>query len=137
LSPNGSRVRVIAGHAGGLQGPVRERPTQPTLLTLALEDERPFEIDTPEDHVAFAFVASGEAAIGPENGATTVTAGQLALLGPGTLLRVRATGQRSELLLAAARPLGEPIVQRGPVVMNTEEEIQRAWDDYRAGKLDG
>jgi redox-sensitive bicupin YhaK (pirin superfamily) len=58
------------------------------------------------------------------------------VLGPGERLRVRATARRSELLVAAARPLGEPIVQRGPFVMNSEEEIRRAWDDYRAGILD-
>jgi redox-sensitive bicupin YhaK (pirin superfamily) len=60
----------------------------------------------------------------------------LAVLGPGDRVRARARERRSELLLAAARPLGEPIVQHGPFVMNTEEEIRRAWEDYRAGVLD-
>ncbi len=46
LGGSGSRVRVIAGLAAGLGGPVRERPTQPTLLTLALEDDRPFELES-------------------------------------------------------------------------------------------
>ncbi len=62
--------------------------------------------------------------------------GTLAVLGPGTRVRLRAKAQRSEVLLAAARPIGEPIVQRGPFVMSTEEEIRRAWEDYRAGVLD-
>ncbi|MFN7132377.1 MAG: pirin family protein, partial [Myxococcales bacterium] len=136
LSPAGSRVRVIAGNANGLLGPVRQRPTQPTVLTLALEDDRPFELDTPHEHTAFAFVSSGEVELGPEDGATRVAEGTLAILGPGDRLRVRATNQRSELLLASARPLREPIVQRGPFVMNSEEEIRQAFADYRAGLLD-
>jgi quercetin 2,3-dioxygenase len=136
LSPAGSKVRVIAGHEGGLIGPVRERPTQPILITLALEDERPFELETPAAHTAFAFVSSGEVDIGAEDRSTTVREGALALLGPGDRLRVRARGIRSELLVAAGRPIGEPIVQRGPFVMNTEDEIRRAFEDYRNGVLD-
>jgi redox-sensitive bicupin YhaK (pirin superfamily) len=91
---------VIAGRANGLVGPVRERPTAPILLTASLADERPFELDTPEDHTAFVFVASGEVEVGPERSATTVSAGTIALLGPGNRLRVRATSGPGELLLA-------------------------------------
>ena len=136
LTPSGSLVRVIAGHVNGLVGPVRERPTAPILLTAALEDERAFELDTPEGHTAFVFVASGEVEVGPEHAATAVGAGTIALLGPGNRLRVRARSSGSQLLLAAARPLGEPIVQRGPFVMNTEAEIRQAFADHRAGVLD-
>ncbi|WP_141617980.1 pirin family protein [Myxococcus sp. AB036A] len=136
LSPSGSRARVIAGKMNGLQGPVRERPTQPLLLTLTLEDDRPFELDTPSGHTAFAFVSSGEVDLGPEDTSKPVREGSLALLGPGSRLRVRARNRRSELLIAAAMPLREPIVQYGPFVMNTREEIQQAFDDYRAGVLD-
>jgi hypothetical protein len=136
LSAAGSRVRVISGNVDGLVGPVRERPTQPILLTAALEDDKPIVVDTPEDHAAFVFVGSGAVEIGAENAGTALREGTLALLGPGSRLRVRAEGTRSEVLIAAARPLREPIVQRGPFVMNTEEEIQKAWADYRAGVLD-
>jgi quercetin 2,3-dioxygenase len=136
LSAAGSRMRVIAGGPNGLAGPVRERPTQPTLLTLTLEDDQPFELELPEAHTAFALVHGGEVAIGPETKAKTVSAGQLALLGAGKRLRLRATNQRSSVLVAAAKPLREPIVQHGPFVMNTEAEIQRAIEDYRNGVLD-
>ncbi|APR78962.1 Pirin [Minicystis rosea] len=136
LSPAGSKVRVIAGSVGKIAGPVRERVTQPILVTAALEDDRPFELETPEGHNAFVFVGSGEVEIGPENGGVSAGTGTIALLGSGTRIRVRAKDRRSEVLLAAARPLREPIVQRGPFVMNTEAEIQKAWEDYRAGVLD-
>ena len=62
--------------------------------------------------------------------------GTLALLGPGNRLRVRATEEASGVLLGAGRPLHEPIVQRGPFVMNSEAEIEKAFADYRAGILD-
>jgi redox-sensitive bicupin YhaK (pirin superfamily) len=135
LSSAGSQVRLISGQLDGLVGPVRERPTRPLLLTLDLEDDQPFQLDLPPGHAAFAFVDEGSVELGPAGRPTRVAEGTLAVLGPGRRLRVRAPEQRSQLLVAAGQPLGEPIVQRGPFVMNTEAEIQQAWDDYRAGTL--
>ena len=135
LSSAGSLLRVIAGETDGLVGPVHPRATEPLLLTATLEDDRPLEIDTPNDHAGFVFVHTGAVEIGPENKATTVAEGSLALLTPGRRLRLRATGQRAGVLVAAARPLREPIVRRGPFVMNTEAEIGRAFADYRSGLL--
>jgi redox-sensitive bicupin YhaK (pirin superfamily) len=136
LSSAGSKARVISGRLDGLSGPVRERPTAPTLMTVALEDDAPFELDVADGDTAFAFVHSGAVDVGPENGGARVAEGTLAILGPGRRLRLRARDQRGGVLVAAGRPLNEPIVQRGPFVMNTEAEIQQAFSDYRAGLLD-
>jgi hypothetical protein len=136
LSSAGSRARIIAGSANGLAGPVRARPTDPSLLTLSLVDDTPFELDVPEDHTVFAFVHAGSVVVGPEGAATHVAEGTLAVLGSGNRVGLRALEEASGVLLAAGRPLHEPIVQRGPFVMNSEAEIQKAFDDYRAGLLD-
>ena len=136
LNAAGSRLRVTAGRVNGLSGPIRPRPTQPVLVTLALEDDQPFELPLPPGHAAFVFVGSGEVNIGAQDTAGLVPQNTLAVLAPGNRLRVRATNRRTELLIAAARPLHEPIVQRGPFVMNTEAEINQAIADYRAGILD-
>jgi quercetin 2,3-dioxygenase len=127
----GAALSVIAGEIDGLCGPVEERATRPLLFTATLDDERPVALDVPRGHAAFVFVSDGEV----EVGAARVPAGTLAVLGPGNRLRLRAPSQRSVVLAAAARPLHEPIVQRGPFVMNSDEEIRRAWDDYRNGTL--
>jgi redox-sensitive bicupin YhaK (pirin superfamily) len=131
-----SRARVIAGSANGLAGPVRARPTDPTLVTLSLLDDTPFELEVPDGHTVFAFVHTGSVVLGPDGGAARVGGGTLAILGSGNRVRVRALEEASGVLLAAGAPLHEPIVQRGPFVMNTEAEIQKAFDDYRAGILD-
>jgi quercetin 2,3-dioxygenase len=135
LDRNGSVLRVIAGRTTGVSGPVRQRPTEPLLLTARLEDDRPLELEIAAGHTAFVFVSAGEVAIGAEPG-QAVGEGSIALLAAGNRLRLRATNRRSEVLVAAGRPLNEPIVQRGPFVMNTEAEIERAIADYRAGVLD-
>jgi quercetin 2,3-dioxygenase len=132
----GGEMRVIAGRAGGAVGPVRKRPTDPLLVTLALEDDRPFELALPEGHSAFVFVHRGEVHFGRDDDAVGVAEPTLAVLGPGNRVRLRARTRRSALLLAAGRPLREPIVKRGPFVMNSEAEIARAFADYRAGVLD-
>jgi redox-sensitive bicupin YhaK (pirin superfamily) len=136
LSSAGSVARVIAGRADGLAGPVHQRTTEPLLLTLALEDDRPFEVDVPAGHEAFVFVHAGELAIGESSREVMVPEGALALLGAGRRIRARAPNLRSVAIVAAARPLNEPIVQRGPFVMNTEQEINQAIEDYHNGVLD-
>ncbi|MBK7400979.1 MAG: pirin family protein [Myxococcales bacterium] len=129
---SGGAVRVISGTINGLAGPVRMRPTDPMLATLALADDKPFEIEVPEGHTAFAFVHAGSVAIGD----TVVPDNTLAILSPGNRVRFSARTAPAGVLFAAGRPLREPIVQRGPFVMNTEAEIQKAFADYRAGILD-
>ena len=57
------------------------------------------------------------------------------LLTPGGFVRIRAGGQGVRLLLLAGKPIGEPVVQYGPFVMNTPEEIQQAVIDYQRGQL--
>lgn len=131
-----SEVSLIAGELEGLKGPVRPRPTQPLLLRLFLEDDRPVELPVAEGHASFVFTTEGQVDLGAEGKETTVAPGHLASLGEGSVLRVRAKHHRAEVLIAAAKPLRERIVQWGPFVMNSEEEIHRALADYRAGVLD-
>lgn len=136
ILPTGAgRVRVISGEINGLVGPVRTRPTQPVVATAFLEDDRPFEVETPTDHTAFVFIGGGQVDVGPENAEKIIEMGQVAVLGPGERIRLRAR-QRSDIIIAAGKPLREPIAQRGPFVMNTDAEIEQAWADYRAGVLD-
>ena len=77
------------------------------------------------------YVHAGQVELCGERG----VANTLAVLGQGTTIRVRAREQRAGLLLAAAKPLREPIAHRGPFVMNTDAELMQAFDDYRSGRL--
>ena len=98
---------------------------------LHLDAEGAIEHEVPADHRAVAVVIEGNARI---NGVDLV-AGEVAVLdpGPGDLAITSATGGR--VILFAGRPLEEPVVQYGPFVMNTEDEIRQAILDYRAGEF--
>jgi len=141
--PSGAQVKVIAGsiEIGGqpLAGPVN-RPearlsTDPLYLDILLPAGVSLELPLPADHSAFLYLYEGEVRVGPEHDAVRVPRSAAAVLGAGSGLRVEAGADGARLLLLAARALREPVVQYGPFVMNTRAEIERAVDDFRAGRL--
>jgi quercetin 2,3-dioxygenase len=132
VRPDGARVRVIAGEAEGLRGPVVGIATSPLYLDVALPDGVAFSQPLPAEHNALAYAFEGTVRIGAGEG-TRVAAGHLAVLGPGERVEARGAAGGGRLLLIAARPLGEPVARYGPFVMNTREEIRQAVRDLEAG----
>ncbi len=135
LDREGARVRVVAGTAFGATGPVDGIDVEPLFLDVAFVKGVPFDTPVPTDHAAFAFVIEGAVRLGP--GRTEVRAGQLAVLGRGDRITASCDASSGRMLVFAGRPLGEPVARGGPFVMNTQEEIRQAWDDYRSGRLVG
>jgi redox-sensitive bicupin YhaK (pirin superfamily) len=80
---------------------------------------------------AFVYPFEGGVSIGGRE----LRAHAAGVLGAGDAVEVRAGGQGARFLLLAGRPLGEPVVQYGPFVMNTREEIEQAIRDYQSGAL--
>jgi hypothetical protein len=86
------------------------------------------------EHRAFAFVHQGDLTVG--TGKQPLRANELGIFNDnGNRITLHAGEHGAALLLAAATPLREPIVQHGPFVMNTEDEIRQAFIDYRNGSL--
>jgi redox-sensitive bicupin YhaK (pirin superfamily) len=135
----GALVRVIAGTSHGVAGAVQKSHTEPLYLDLHLEPGATFEQQVPAGHNAFVYVYRGALAIDEGGGAATaVPAQRMAVLAnkpQGDGVRVQAGEQGARALLVAGRPLGEPIAQYGPFVMNTQAEIFQAVEDFRAGKF--
>jgi hypothetical protein len=129
-----ARVRVVAGEAAGKRGPVDGVVVAPVMLDVTLPAGAVFRHPLPPEHNALAYVIDGAAKLGPEG--TAVARGELCVLGQGASIAAEsATGGR--FLLLAGRPIGEPIARRGPFVMNTQEELRQAFEDYRSGRLVG
>ncbi|GIU86668.1 MAG: short-chain dehydrogenase [Acidimicrobiia bacterium] len=129
LERDGVVVRVIAGDVDGVQGPGRTR-TPITYAHASLASGAMLDVAWPRDFNALVYVLSGEAEIAGR----TVRRGQLAVLGDGDRLRVRAVTELEAMLLGG-RPIREPIAWYGPFVMNTKAEVIAAIEDYEAGRL--
>ena len=129
----GVEATVIAGESHGVTGAVTRAVTAPLYLDLNLPAGSRFMQPIPAEHNAFLYVYRGALKVGEES----VRAGNMAILAnedasDGVCLE--AAGDARALLISG-RPLGEPIAQYGPFVMNTEQEIYQAVADYRAGRL--
>jgi redox-sensitive bicupin YhaK (pirin superfamily) len=131
----GARIRVVAGEAAGgrLVGPVEGLAVAPKFIDVTLPAGATFREQVPVGHTVFAYVDQGEVRFGPEQ--MTARAPALVIFGDGDLVEAAAGTGGGRFLLAAARPLGEPIARHGPFVMNTRAEIEQALQDLRTGKF--
>ncbi|HEX8792261.1 MAG TPA: pirin family protein [Polyangiaceae bacterium] len=125
-------VRVVAGEVGGVRGPVEGIVTAPEMIDVTRPAKGQLSHPVAATHPAVASVRDGAVEMGPSR--RPVSRGSAAVLGPGSHVTMRTEGG-ARLLLFAARPIGEPVARSGPFVMNTQEELQQAWDDYRTGRL--
>jgi redox-sensitive bicupin YhaK (pirin superfamily) len=126
----GAVVRVLSGTYADVRGPIQDPHTDVQYLDVALEPERGFAHRLDAAATAFVYVFEGGAKM-----ADAVPLHHLAVLGPGDEFEISAGAEGARFILVAGRPLGEPIVQYGPFVMNTREEIEQAMADYRDGRL--
>ena len=130
----GALVRIIAGHSHGVAGAMQRDTTEPLYLDVHLEPGARFEQPLPAAHNAFVYVYRGDLAIAD----TVVRRQRMAILAntpgsDGTVLQAGPEGARA--ILVAGAPLNEPIAQHGPFVMNTQQELMQAVQDFQAGTL--
>jgi len=128
--PVEGNVKIIAGEYRGKRGPIHGGSTDPYYLDVVLKGNQVFEASLPVGHNAFIYVYEGEVFLQDR----PVPHRAAGLLTGGEKLVVEAKGD-ARFLVLAGKPLGEPIVQYGPFVMNTREEIEQAINDYQSGKL--
>ena len=133
VSDSGVKVRVIAGMSQGVIGAVAREITEPLYLDIHLPAGTTFATSIPNTHNAFVYVYQGTASILDAQ----IPAQRMAILhndlsADGVILQA---AQDTRLRLVAGKPLHEPIAQYGPFVMNTEQEIQDAINDFRTGRL--
>lgn len=121
--------KPVIGYYNGLDG--KRFSTNPIYLDLRLPADTVARIELPIESNAFVYVYEGQAVVGSHR----IRDGHAALLGEGDAVQLDAGNEGVRLLLLAARPIGEPVVQYGPFVMNSTEEIEQALRDYRDGNL--
>jgi len=138
-SPDGGAlVRLIAGDLGDNRGP-GSTYTPISVVHATLHPGADLQLPWRPDFNALLYVMSGHGSVGAER--APVRAGQLAVLGPGAALTVRAGDRQDshtpelDVLILGGAPIREPIAMYGPFVMNTRAEVVQAFEDYQSGRF--
>lgn len=131
----GVTVKVIAGTVDGVAGPIAQPATDPLYLDIALAPGASWSFDLPAGHNTFAYAYEGAATVGEGDDARALETQELAVLGGGERLLLRAGQQALRMILVAGRPLREPVAKYGPFVMNTKQELMQAFVDFQEGRF--
>ena len=136
FNSEGVCIKAIAGNAQvnkqAIAGRFTEVPTQPIYIDVHLAAGQGIHLPVSQTQTALIYVYEGAVSIGDNN--TVVNTQQLARLVDGSDIVINNNSEKeTRILILAAEPLGEPIVQYGPFVMNTMDEIETALQDYRNG----
>jgi len=127
-----ARVKIIAGEALGVRAAI-DTHTPIVYQDWSLEPGADVSLALDAAERALVYVFQGSALVG--DAGTVVADGQLAVLGAGDRVRLRGGAEPARLLLLAGVPLGEPVARYGPFVMNTEQELRQAFQDYQSGRM--
>ena len=130
----GVEVLVIAGQSHGVAGAVQREHTQPLILDVHLQPGATLQHALPAGHHAFVYTYRGSLAVA----GTEVARQRMAILAQtagADHVQLQAGANGARALLVAGQPLREPIAQHGPFVMNTQQELMTAVQDFQAGRL--
>jgi redox-sensitive bicupin YhaK (pirin superfamily) len=147
---NGVTVKVIAGEVGGVKGPVGDIVIEPEMLDITVPAGTAFNHPLPLGHTAFAYVLAGEAYFDDQRDAYAyemvghgwsdterrcACAAETVVLFEhgGSAIQVTTTDQPVRFLFVSGKPLNEPVAWYGPIVMNTQEELKVAFEEYQNG----
>jgi redox-sensitive bicupin YhaK (pirin superfamily) len=144
---DGTHVRVICGDFWGKKGPVEGVAAEPTYLDISVPagKKKRLPVDITRNAFAYVFAGGGKFANASEPQAVkteTVGGGEaytqagnhsLVLFDRGDQLEIQAGEEGVRFLLVSGKPLGEPVAWRGPIVMNTQEQLREAFEELNKG----
>jgi len=131
---NGTRVTVVAGHHGDVEGPVRGIPVDPTYLDVKVPAGVSFELPTHPGYTAFAHAVEGAGTFGGQD-PVPVPSGETVLFGAGEGVTANAGPEGFRFLFVTGRPLHEPVAWYGPIVMNTQDQLITAMKELDSGQF--
>jgi quercetin 2,3-dioxygenase len=134
---NGVKIRVVCGEVQGTKGPVQDIITEPAYFDVTIPVNTEYIHPTGSGHTVFAYIIDGNARFGWEeksHGHDPFTGNDtLILFDKGEQITVSTEDAPVRFLLLSGKPIGESVAWYGPIVMNTQEELQVAFDEYNNG----
>jgi redox-sensitive bicupin YhaK (pirin superfamily) len=132
ITERGAHVKIISGELDGTVGPVREIVTEPEYLDVTLPPNTEFRHAVKKGHTVFAYIFEGKGCFG-ESTDEIVEVDHLVIFEDGDEVLVTSSDCQVRFLLISGKPIGEPIAWYGPIVMNTQEELEKAFREYQNG----
>jgi redox-sensitive bicupin YhaK (pirin superfamily) len=145
----GAEVKIICGEVNGVKGPVSGIVTDPEYLDVSVPANSKFLYTVKDDHTAFAYVIDGKAYFDEERdpyaleieGVNYFDLKRDCLIGresvilfdEGDQLTITTSDEPVRFLLVSGKPIGEPVAWYGPIVMNTQDELRVAFEEYHNG----
>ncbi|MGB8427693.1 MAG: pirin family protein [Desulfobacterales bacterium] len=126
---NGIQVKVIAGSIGGAKGPMDDIVIDPEYFDCTVPTGQTFTHETDPAYTAFIYVIGGKGSTDSQ----AIENGTLVLFDAGDHVAICASNEPLRLLLLTGKPLNEPVAWRGPIVMNTQAELETAFREYHEG----
>lgn len=130
---DGVTITVISGSVAGISGPVRDIIAEPDYFDVRLGPGAVFSHGVREEYMAAAYVIGGSGVFDRHKTKETANRTLLLFEEAGSSVEVRAGPDGVRFLYLSGRPLHEPVAWGGPIVMNTQEELRQAFDEYRNG----
>ena len=146
---NGTEIKIICGRVGDIQGPVRDIVIDPQYLDISIPPQSSYTHPTSEGHTVFVYVIAGQGYFCQEKKPFTYEAEgvnyfdmqrdpslgneTLVLFEDGDHVVASTADSGIRFLLISGKPLGEPVAWYGPIVMNTQEELRLAFEEYHQG----
>jgi len=146
---NGTKIKIICGEVSGVKGPVRDIVIDPEYVDVTIPAQSEFALPTKPGHTVFVYIIEGQGYFCREKNPFTyevegvnyfdiqrdpfVGNGTLVLFDDGDQIEAFTESQGVRFLLMSGKPLKEPVAWYGPIVMNTEEELRIAFEEYRQG----
>jgi redox-sensitive bicupin YhaK (pirin superfamily) len=128
IQKDGLKIKVIAGRVDGTEGPVRDLAIDVEYFDIELAAGKALEHSLPKNYTAFAYVVDGSIKVQDK----TVMHGQCAIFTEGDHVKI-GSANGSRFLFVSGEPLNEPVAWRGPIVMNTQEELGKAFEELESG----
>jgi len=147
--PNDTTIKIIAGEVSGIKGPVQDIVIDPEYIDVTVPANSEFRHPTKQGHTVFAYIIDGQGYFCREKNPFTyelegrnyfdvqrdpfVGNGTIVLFDDGDEIVVFTEEHKVRFLLISGKPIGEPVAWYGPIVMNTQEELRIAFEEYKQG----
>jgi len=125
------KIRIICGDFENTKGPVRDIVVDPEYLDITMTPGSEFEHRIKRGYRAFSYVIEGTGYFADNEKSTGIE--NLVIFKDGDTVKITSGDKNLRFLLVSGKPLGEPVAWYGPIVMNTQEELDLAFEEYRNG----